>query len=150
MTDKLKQTFLGKKIDQAVKKRQQLSGYSMNITKKLKQGSISQTEAQYQRKVIEDTRKVLTDYINFQKTKLKNIRGYRLKRKTKRGGKIMFFNDPKQMLKKLEIIMGSIVAGNNSKELRNTGVALLDILLRNSILNKPQYNKIYKNYFNLN
>ena len=43
-----------------------------------------------------------------------------------------------------------MAAGNNSKELRNTGVALLDILFRNSILNKPQYNKIYKNYFNLN
>ena len=64
--------------------------------------------------------------------------------------KLCFFNDPAEMVKKLELIIGSMAAGNNSKELRNTGFALLDILFRNSILNKPQYNKIFKTYFNLN
>ena len=59
----------------------------------------------------------------------------------------MFFNDPTEMMKKLELIIGSMLAGNNSIELRNTGVAILDMLLRNSVLNIPQYNKIYKNYF---
>ena len=54
------------------------------------------------------------------------------------------------MLKKLELIIGSIATGNNSIKLRNTGVAILDILLRNSIINKPQYYTMYKNYFNLN
>ena len=62
----------------------------------------------------------------------------------------MFFNNPTEMMKKLEQIIGSMVAGNNSIELRNTGVAILDILFKNSILNRPQYNKIYKNYFSLN
>ena len=80
---------------------------------------------------------------------MKNIKGSGM-RKTKRGGKIMFFNNPTEMMKKLELIIGSIAAGNNSIELRNTGVALLDILMRNAILNKAQYNKIYKNYFSLN
>jgi len=59
----------------------------------------------------------------------------------------MFFNNPTEMIKKLELIIGSMIAGNNSIELRNTGVALLDILFKNSIMNRPQYNKIYKNYF---
>ena len=56
----------------------------------------------------------------------------------------MFFNNPTEMMKKLETIIGSMVAGNNSIELRNTGVALLNILLRNSILN-TQYNTIQQN-----
>ena len=60
----------------------------------------------------------------------------------------MFFNDPTEMMKKLELIIGSMLAGNNSIELRNTGVGILDILLRKSFLSRPQYNKIYKRYFN--
>ena len=60
----------------------------------------------------------------------------------------MFFNDPTEMMKKLELIIGSILAGNNSVDLRNTGVGILDILLKKSFINRPQYNKLYKNYFN--
>ena len=153
MNDKKRKSYLTKTLKKAKEKRQQLSGYSMNITKKLNSGSITEAEAQYQRKIIQDTRKVLTDYMNYHQQKLqklKSIKGSGLKKKTKRGGQVMFFNNPTEMMKKLELIIGSKVAGNNSIELRNTGVALLDILLRNSILNKPQYNKIYKNYFSLN
>ena len=131
-------------------KRWKLNGYWSDITKKLNSGLMTEAESQYRRKIIQDTRKVLTDYINYNNQKLKNIKGSGLKKKTKRGGQVMFFNNPTEMMKKLELIIGSKVAGNNSIELRNTGVALLDILLRNSILNKPQYNKIYKNYFSLN
>ena len=150
MNDKKRKSYLTKTLKKAKKKRQQLYGYSMNITKKLNSGSITQAEAQYQRKIIQDTRKVLTDYMNYHQQKLqklKSIKGSGLKKKTKRGGQVMFFNNPTEMIKKLELIIGSMIAGNNSIELRNTGVALLDILLRNSILNRPQYNKIYKNYF---
>ena len=153
MNDKKRKYYLKNILKNAKEKRQQLSGYSMNITKKLNSGSITEAEAQYQRKIIQDTRKVLTDYMNYHQQKLqklKSIKGSGLKKKTKRGGQVMFFNNPTEMMKKLELIIGSKVAGNNSIELRNTGVALLDILLRNSILNKPQYNKIYKNYFSLN
>ena len=150
MNDQKRKSYLKKILKNAKEKRQQLSGYSMNITKKLNSGSITEAEAQYQRKIIQDTRKVLTDYVNYNNQRLKNIKGSGLKKKTKKGGQIMFFNNPTEMMKKLELIIGSKVAGNNSIELRNTGVALLDILLRNSILNKSQYNKIYKNYFSLN
>ena len=141
---------------------------------------ISEAEAQMKRKVIQDTRKVLTDYMNYNNQKLKNIKGSGLKKKTKRGGQrqsrsadqsktgsgqglpssprysrssrgqVHFFNNPTEMMKKLELVIGSMAACNNSIELRNTGVALLDILFRNSILNRSQYNKMYKNYFSLN
>ena len=147
MNDTKRKSYLTNALKKAKNRRQQLLGFSADITKKLNSGSITEAEAQYRRKIIQDTRKVLTDYIDYNNQKLKDIKGSGLKRKTKRGGQVMFFNNPTEMMKKLELIIGSKVAGNNSIELRNTGVALLDILLRNSILNKSQYNKIYKNYF---
>ena len=150
MNDKKRKSYLTKTLKIAKEKRHKLNGYSSDITKKLSSGSITEAVAQYRRKVINDTRKVLTDYINYNEQKLKNIKGSGLKKKTKKGGQIMFFNNPTEMMKKLELIIGSKVAGNNSIELRNTGVALLDILLKNSILNRSKYNKIYENYFSLN
>ena len=147
MNDQKRKAYLKKILKNAKEKRQQLSGYSMNITIKLNSGSITEAAAQYKRKMIQDTRKVLTDYINDNNQRLKNIKGSGLNKKIKRGGQIMFFNKPTEMIKKLELIIGSMIAGNNSIELRNTGVAILDILFKNSILNRLQYNKIYKNYF---
>ena len=81
--------------------RNKLPGHSTNITRKLKKGLMSNAEAQYMRKVIQDTRKVLNDYIDYHKTKLKTINGSGLKRKTKKGGNIVSFSDPTEMLKKI-------------------------------------------------
>ena len=148
MNNKKRKAYLKKILNDAKDERFKLTGYSTDVTKKLKKGLISEAEAQMKRKVIQDTRKVLTDYINYNNQKLKNIKGSGLKKK--RGGQVMFFNNPTEMMKKLELVIGSMAAGNNSIELRNTGVALLDILFRNLILNRSQYNKIYKNYFSLN
>ena len=163
MNDQKRKAYLSKILDEANDQRMKLRGYSTDVTKKLKSGSITDAEAQMKRKVIQDTRKVLTDYMNYNNQKLKNIKGSGLKKK--RGGQglpssprysrssrgqVMFFNNPAEMMKKLELVIGSMAVGNNSIELRNTGVALLDILFRNLILNRSQYNKIYKNYFSLN
>ena len=148
MDDNKKKAYLNKILKDAKEKRGQLPGFSTHVTKKLKKGLISQAEAQYQRKVILDTRKVLNEYIGYNEKKLTSIKGSGLKKnKRKRGGQIQFFNNPTEMMKKLELIIASIAAGNTSIELRNTGVAILDILLKNSILNKSQYTKIMKNYF---
>ena len=146
MNDKKRKAYLNKAINKAKHKRNQLQGYSSSITKQLKKGSMGETQAQYERKIINDARKVLNDYIKYNNQKLNAIKGSGLKR----GGQMMFFNNPKEMMEKLELIIGSMVAGNNSINLRNTGVALLDILLGNAVLNKSQYNKIYRNYLSLN
>ena len=150
MNDKKRKAYLRKILKDAKEQRRKLPGFSSQITHNLKKGSITEAEAQYKRKVIQDVKKVLNEYINHYNKKLeklKSIEGSGLKKKTKKGGQVQFFNNPTEMINKLELIIRSMVAGNNSIELRNTGVALLDILLRNSILNRPQYNKIYKNYF---
>ena len=98
--------------------------------------------------MILDTRKVLNQYIRYNEKQLTSIKGSGFrKNKRKRGGQIQFFNNPTEMIKKLELIIGSIAAGNSSIELRNTGVAIVDILFKNSIINKHQYVKIMKNYF---
>ena len=68
-------------------------------------------------------------------------------RRIKRGGNVMFFNDTKQLLKKLELIIGEIIAGNTSINMRNMGVNILDTLLRMSTINRPQYTKLYNQYF---
>lgn len=140
-----REQMLSKNIDVATKRQQQLRGYKTHITKQLNKGEIGEAEAQYRRKDIDDTRNILKDYITFNKNQLKITKGSGLKK----GGSFtpMLFNDPYQLLRKLETIVGSIAAGNNSVDLRNTGVAILDILLRNSFISKPQYSKIYKNFF---
>ena len=148
MNNKKRKAYLNKISDNAKKQRFKLTGYSTDVTKKLNKGLITEAEAQMRKKVIKDTRKVLNEYIDYNDQQLKNIKGSGLKKK--RGGQVMFFNDPSEMMKKLELVIGSMAAGNNSIELRNTGVALLDILFRNSIINRSQYNKIYKNYFYVN
>ena len=139
MTGKARHSYLSKKIDAAVEIRRKFPGYKTQVTKQLNKGLISQAEAQLRRKELDNTRKVLNDYIKYHRGKLKSIKGSGLK-------SVVFLN-PKEALKKLELIVGSIGAGNNSLELRNTGVAILDILLRHFIINKHQYNKIYKNFF---
>ena len=143
MDNNKRKAYLNKILKNAKDQRSKLTGYSTDVTKKLKSGLITQAEAQYRRKIILDTRKVLNEYIGYNKQRLSTLKGSGLTR----GGQIHFFNNPTDMLKKLELIIGSMVAGNNSIELRNTGVGLLDILFKNSILNKSQYTKIMKNYF---
>ena len=150
MNDTKRKSYLRLVLKNAKTKKKQTPGSLANVSKKLKSGLMSEAGAQIKRKSLHDTNKVLTEYIKYNEQKLeklKNIKGSGLKKKTKKGGQVQFFNNPTEMIKKLEIIIGSMVAGNNSIELRNTGVAILDILLKNLVLNRPQYNKIYKSYF---
>ena len=124
MNNNKRKAYLNKILEKAKDQRSKLTGYSTDVTKKLKSGLITQAEAQYRRKIILDTRKVLNEYIGYNKQRLSTLKGSGLKR----GRGVQFFNNPAEMMKKLELIIASMAAGNNSIEMRNTGVAILDIL----------------------
>ena len=75
MNDKKRKSYLNKIINDAKNQRYKLTGYSTEITKKLNKGIITQAEAQMRRKIIQDTRKVLTDYMNYNNQRLKILKG---------------------------------------------------------------------------
>ena len=96
-------------------------------------------------KQIDNPRAVLNDYIEYVNNEMKTIKGSGIKGRG--GGNVMFFNNPKQLLNKLELIIGETIAGNTSIKMRNMGVSILDTLLKMSTINRPQYNKLYNLYF---
>ena len=149
MTVKKKRSFINKIIKDATFKRKQLSGFKANVTKQYKSGNLSEAERQMKNKRIDNARVVLNEYIKHYDTKLKTMKGSGIKGRGRRqrGGNVVFFNDVKQLLKKLELIIGEVIAGNTSIQMRNTGVSILDMLLKVAKINRSQYNKLYNQYF---
>lgn len=146
MTPKKTKNYLNKILEKAKYKRRQLKGFKANVTKEYNRGTISEAERQIKNKRISNARVALNDYIKHYESKAKTIKGSGIRKKQK-GGNVIFFNDVKQLLKKLELIIGSINAGNTSVKMRNMGVAILDTLLKRSTINKQQYKQIYNLYF---
>ena len=138
--------FLKKKVEAANHKRNQLKGRKSQVSQEYNKGKIGEAEKTLKYKKIDNERVVLNQYIKHYENKVKTMEGSGLK---KRGGNIVFFNDAKQLLKKLELIVREILAGNTSIEMRNTGVAILDMLLKTSKINKAQHEKLYKTYFKI-
>ena len=113
------------------------------LQKKINKGKINETKGKIQNQQIENRKQVLHQYINHYKNKVKSFKGSGIKR----GANVTFYNSPKELLKKLKLIIGEILAGNTNGEMRNTGVAILDILLKSSLINKSHHEKFYKKYF---
>ena len=142
-----KKNFLEKSvIPDAIFRRNQLKGYKSSITKQFKKGEISQSFRDKQNTRIDRSFKVLNDYIKYYQQKSTKM-GSGMRRK--KGGSIRFFSNPKELLKKLEVIIGSILAGNTNREIRNTGVEILDLLLKEGVINRSHHEKLFKNYFKL-
>ena len=146
MTPRKIKRYIDKKLTDANIKRNQLKGYKSQVSQAYNKGKISEAQKTMDYKRIDNARAVLNQYIKHYENKVETIQGSGIK---KRGGNIVFFNDVKQLLKKLELIVGEILAGNTSIEMRNTGVAILDMLLKTSTLNKAQHEKLYKTYFKI-
>ena len=149
ITHQKTKAYLNKIIKDANFKRKQLNGFKAHVTKKYKKGEISEADRQVMNKRIDNTRVVLNEYIKHYDTKLKTMKGSGIKGRGRRqrGGNVVFFNDVKQLLKKLELIIGEVIAGNTSIQMRNTGVSILDMLLKMAKINRSQYNKLYNQYF---
>ena len=65
MTHKKTNTFLNKIINDAEKRRKQLSGFKSHLTKQYKKGIISEAERQMGNKRIDDARATLNEYIAY-------------------------------------------------------------------------------------
>ena len=148
MTPRKVKQYLNKIIKDSKFKKKQLGGYKAAVRKKYNKGDISEADRQIENKRIDNARIVLNEYITHHNNELTKLgSGIKGRRRKQRGGNVMFFNNPKQLLKKLELIIGEVLAGNTSIQMRNTGVSILDTLLRMSTINRSQYNKLYNQYF---
>ena len=103
MTSNKKRMYISKIIKDTEYRRNRLKGYKSHVTKKYKSGNISEAERQIENKTIDNSRIVLNKYIKKFNDELKTIKGSGIKgRRKQRGGNVMFFNDAKQLLKKLD------------------------------------------------
>ena len=146
MTPRKIKRYIDKKLKDAEFRRNQLKGHKTHLSKEYNKGKIGEAEKTVKYKRIDNARTVLNQFIEYYGNKVKTMEGSGFK---KRGGNIVFFNDVKHLIKKLELIVGEILAGNTSIEMRNTGVAILDMLLRKSEINVAQHEKLYKTYFKI-
>ena len=127
MTQRRIKRYLDMKLKLAITKRYQLNGLKSQVSQAFNKGKIGEAQKAMDYNRIDNARDVLNKYIEHYENKVKMKKGSGIKKK---GGNIVFFNDVKQLLKKLELIVGEILAGNTSIEMRNTGVAILDMLLK--------------------
>ena len=77
-------------------------------------------------------------------TNLNNLKYY----KTKSGSGFVYFNNPNQLLDRLELLGGSILAGNNGVIPEFSQIAHL--LNKMKVISKKQLNKLLKNYIPIN
>ena len=76
-------------------------------------------------------------------TNLSNLKYY----KTKSGSGMIYFNNPHQLLKRLELLSGSILAGNNGVIPEFSQIAHL--LNQMKIISKKQLNNLLKSYISI-
>ena len=148
MTDTKQRNSLQKVLKDADRRRRQAVALKSNATIKFKQNKITAAE----RMLINDTsdkqQKNIKDYMKHYQSQLKSIKGSGLRR-GQRGKGAYFFNDAKEMLQKLTLIIAEMEAGNTSIKMRNMGQTILDALLHANHLNKQQYGQLVKKYFAL-
>ena len=151
ITSAKKINYLNNLLTIATKKTNQLKGYKASFTKKWKKGEITEEQKQWQHQRADRGFQALKEYKNYLNKKMITFQGSGIKKRSrerkKGGGAVSFFSNPKELLQKLKVIIGSILAGNTNVGIRNTGVGILDFLLKEGAINRSQHEKLFKNYF---
>ena len=140
--------YLYKVINEAEARRKKLTPNKSNATIAFKAGKISEQEKNLIHTNVGKLEKNIRDYKKYYQSQLITMTGSGLRR-GQRGRGAYFFNDAKEMLQKLTIIIAEMEAGNTSIKMRNMGQTILDALLHANHINKGQYGKLVKKYFAL-
>ena len=143
MTATKQRNYLNKVVKDAEKRRRQVVAFKSDATKKFKKGIITAAERDRIHGNSDKFRLELNDYIKQYRFKSKSYKGYGVTRR-QRGKGVYFYNDAKELIDKLTLIIGEMEAGNTSIEMRNMGVSILDTLLKSKAMNKGQYQKLVK------
>ena len=125
--------------------KREVTALKTHATIKFKKGEIDVAERDRIHGISDKYREEINGYIKHYKFKRKTIKGYGTSRQRGRG--VYFYNDAKELISKLTLIIREMEAGNTSIEMRNMGVSILDTLLRTKAMNKGQYQKLVKKYF---
>ena len=141
-----KTQYLNNLLTIATMKTNQLKGFKASFTKKWKKGEITEGQKQWQHRRADRGFQALKEYKNYLKRQKITLQGSGI-RKRKKGGAVRFFSNPKELFQKLEVIVGSILAGNTNFGIRNTGVGILDLLLKDGAINRSQHEKLFRKYF---
>ena len=145
MTATRQRSYLQKVLKDAETRRKSVTIRKTIADNALKAGSITIEEKNLIYENVSKREREIADYKKHLRSQLKSIKGSGLRR----GRGAYFFNDAKEMLKKLTLIIAEMEAGNTSIEMRNMGQTILDALLHANHLNKVQYGKLVKKYFAL-
>ena len=144
MTETKQRNYLRKVIKDADSTRRRAVTIKSTATKRYKAGIITEAERNSEHQKSNKLQKEIKDYMKHYESKLFTTKGSGLKQ---RGRGAYFFNDAKEMLQKLTLIIAEMEAGNTSVKMRNMGQTILDALLRSKHINKGQYQKLVKKYF---
>ena len=148
MTATRQRSYLQKVLKNAETRRKTVTIRKSNATKAYKAGKITIGQKKLIHENVGKREKEIKDYRKHYESKLKSITGSGLRR-GQRGRGAYFFNDAKEMLQKLTLIIAEMEAGNTSIKMRNMGQTILDALLHANHLNKGQYRQLVKKYFAL-
>ena len=68
------------------------------------------------------------------------------KKYSKLGSGVVYYNNPQDLLSRLELLGGSMSAGNYSNEVREEFVNIAHILNKLNVINNQQMNDLIKEY----